>query len=63
MIRVIEWSITLVGPICFGMLLTLYIARRACPANQFLQEISDPMVIIAASVVALAIAGLIAPVL
>lgn len=60
MIRVIVWSITLVGPICFGMLLVLYLARCTCPENQCLQEISEPMVIIAASVVALAIAGLIA---
>ncbi len=51
------------GPIFFVLLVGLNLARRTCPESQCLQEISEPMVIIAASVAAIAIAGLIAQVL
>ncbi len=62
MIRVIEWSTLLMGPIFFGLLVGLNLGRRLCPENQFLHEVSEPMLIIAAPVIALAIAGLIVPV-
>ncbi|CAG0997559.1 hypothetical protein GPROT1_03573 [Gammaproteobacteria bacterium] len=63
MIRVIEWSILLMGPIFCGLLIGLNLSRHVCHDNQFLQEVSEPMLIVAASVIALALAGLIVQVI
>lgn len=62
-IRVIELSVLLAGPFSFVLLIGLYLGRRVCPEIRLLDEVSEPMVISAATILALAVAGLIVPVL
>jgi hypothetical protein len=62
-IRVVVLSIWLTGPFAFLLLVGLYLGRRVCPKARLLDEVSEPMVIVAASVLALAVAGLIVPAL
>ncbi len=57
--RLTLWSATLVGP-CYGILLVgLIVARRFFPEAQILYELTEPILMIAAATIALAIAGLI----
>jgi len=62
-IRVIQLAVTLAGPFSLALLVGLYLGRRVCPEVRLLDEVSEPMVIGAASVLALAVAGLIVPAL
>jgi hypothetical protein len=62
-VRVVALSIWLTGPFAFVLLVGLYLGRRVCPEARLLDEVSEPMVIVAAIVLALAVAGLISPAL
>ena len=62
-VRVVALSVWLTGPFAFVLLVGLYLGRRVCPETRLLDEVSEPMVIVAASVLALAVAGLIVPAL
>lgn len=63
MIRLIELTTLLMGPIFCGLLIGLNLSRHVCRDNQFLQEVTEPILIVAASVIALALAGLIVQVI
>jgi len=63
LIRVVELSVWLTGPFAFVLLVGLHLGRRVCPDIRLLDEVSEPMVIVAATVLALAVAGLIVPAL
>lgn len=60
-IQVIELSVLLAGPFSLALLVGLYLGRRVCPEARLLDEVSEPMVISAAIILALAVAGLIVP--
>ena len=62
-VRVVALSVWLTGPFAFVLLVGLYLGRRVCPEARLLDEVSEPMVIVAATVLALAVAGLIIPAL
>lgn len=62
-IKVIELSVLLAGPFSLLLLIGVYLGRRVCPEVRLLDEITEPLVIVAASVLALAVAGLIVPAL
>jgi hypothetical protein len=59
-IRVVVLSVWLTGPFAFILLVGLYLGRRLCPDIRLLDEMSEPMVIVTATVLAFAVAGLIA---
>lgn len=50
---------TLVGPFYLVLLIGLYIGRRLTPDARILVEVNEPMLIVAASTLALAVAGVI----
>jgi hypothetical protein len=58
-IRLVALSIWLTGPFTFVLLVGLHLGRRPCPGIRLLDEVSEPMVIVAATVLAFAVAGLI----
>ena len=62
-IRVLEASALLAGPFSFVLMVGVYLGRRLCPEIQWLYEMSEPMVIVVGVILALAVAGLIAPAL
>jgi len=59
LIRVVVLSVWLTGPFAFVLLVGLYLGRRVCPDIRLLDEVSEPIVIVAATVLAFAVAGLI----
>ena len=59
MIHLIQWTATLVGPFYLVLLVGLYVGRRLNPDTQILIEVSEPMLIVATSILALAAAGVI----
>ena len=62
-ISVLEASALLAGPFSFVLMVGVYLGRRLFPEIQWLYEMSDPMVIVVGVILALAVAGLIAPAL
>lgn len=50
---------TLVGPFYLVLFLGLYIGRRLNPEARIFVEVNEPMLIVAASTMALAVAGVI----
>ncbi len=59
MIHLFQWMATLVGPFYLVLLIGLYIGRRLTPDARILVEVNEPMLIVAASTLALAVAGVI----
>ncbi len=50
---------TLVGPFYLVLFIGLYVGRRLNPDARILVEVNEPMLIVAASTLALAVAGVI----
>ena len=59
MIHLIQWTATLVGPFYLLLLVGLHIGRRLNPDAQILVEVNEPMLIVGATTLALAVAGVI----
>ena len=57
--HLVLWSATLTGPCLLLLMLAQYLARRFFPAVRVLFEVSEPILVIAAGTVALALAGVI----
>ncbi len=62
MIHLIQWTATLVGPLYLLLLVGLYVGRRLDPDAHILVEVNEPMLIVGATTLALAVAGVIAQV-
>lgn len=59
MIQLFQWTVTLVGLFYLVLLMGLFIGRRLTPDTRILIEVNEPMLIVAASTLALAVAGVI----
>ena len=59
MIQLFHWMATLVGPFYLVLFLGLHIGRRLNPEALILVEVDEPMLIVATSILALAVAGVI----
>ena len=59
MIHLFQWMATLVGPFYLVLFIGLYVGRRLNPDARILVEVNEPMLIVAASTLALAVAGVI----
>jgi hypothetical protein len=59
MIQLFQWTVTLVGPFYLVLLMGLFIGRRLTPDTRILIEVNEPMLIVAALTLALAVAGVI----
>lgn len=57
MIHLIQWTAALVGPFYLLLLVGLYVGRRLNPDTQILVEVNEPMLMVAASILAVAVAG------
>jgi hypothetical protein len=55
--RLVLWSAILTGPCLVLLMLALYLARRLFPEVRILFELTEPILMIAAGIVALALAG------
>ena len=60
MIHLIQWTVTLVGPFYLSLLVGLYACRRLNPDARILVEVNEPMLMVGATTLALAVAGVIA---
>jgi len=59
MIQLFQWTVTLAGLFYLALLMGLYVGRRLNPNVQILVEVNEPMLIVAALTLALAVAGVI----
>ncbi|MBI5033385.1 MAG: hypothetical protein HZB51_22925 [Chloroflexi bacterium] len=59
MIQLFHWTVTLVGPFYLMLLMGLYVGRRLNPDARIWVEVNEPMLIVVASILALAVAGVI----
>lgn len=59
MIHLFQWMATLVGPFYLVLFIGLYVGRRLNPDARILVEVNESMLIVAASTLALAVAGVI----
>jgi len=59
MIQLFQWTVTLVGLFYLVLLMGLFIGRRLTPDTRILIEVNEPMLIVTASTLALAVAGVI----
>jgi hypothetical protein len=59
MIQLFQWTVTLVGLFYLVLLMGLFIGRRLTPDTRILIEVNEPMLMVAASTLALAVAGVI----
>jgi len=57
--RLALWSAILTGPCLVFLILALHLARHFFPDAHILFEVPEPMLVIAAGIVALALAGMI----
>ncbi|CAG0966822.1 hypothetical protein GPROT1_01244 [Gammaproteobacteria bacterium] len=63
MIVIVQWSAMLTGPFFAVLLVGLYVARRLFSDARILFELTEPMLIVAAAIFAVATAGIIAQII
>ena len=59
MIHLFQWMATLVGPFYLVLFIGLYVGRRLNPDARILVEVNESMLMVAASTLALTVAGVI----